>query len=43
MEVYDGEIVFELTVIDAKKNKIEMCDDLISRFDEVITIEYGQS
>ena len=43
MEVYDGEIVFELAVIDTKKNKIEMCDDLISRFDEVITIEYGQS
>jgi hypothetical protein len=42
-EVYEGEIIFELAIIDAKKNKIEICEDLSSRFTEVITVEYGQS
>ncbi len=42
-EVYECEIIFELAIIDAKKNKIEICEDLSSRFTEVITVEYGQS
>lgn len=42
-EAYEGEIIFELAIIDAKRNKIDLCDDLVSRFNEVINVDYGQS
>ncbi len=42
-EAYEGEIIFELAIIDAKRNKIDLCEDLASRFNEVINIDYGQS
>jgi len=42
-EAYEGEVLFMLTVIDHKNNKIDVCEDIHSRFDEIVLIEYGQS
>ena len=42
-EVYESEIVFMLTIVNHKKNGVEVPEEIVSRFDEVVLIEYGQS
>jgi hypothetical protein len=38
-EAYEGEITFNLIVIDSKKYKIDICDDINNMFNEIVFIE----
>jgi hypothetical protein len=42
-EIYENEIIFTLTIVNCKKNSVEISDEISSRFDEVVLVEYAQS